>query len=110
MPRLPNDVAHLHLNVLGRDRELEIPVRVGPADVLDLLSPARAIASEVAAIAAEDARSKGREVTCRAGCGACCGAAAIGCAFGAGADCLAALRAFVRKIPPEGFFSVDIAR
>ncbi len=72
MPRLPNDVAHLHLNVLGRDRELEIPVRVGPADVLDLLSPARAIASEVAAIAAEDARSKGREVTCRAGCGACC--------------------------------------
>lgn len=73
MPRRPAfDDAKIHLEVLGRDRELSFQVRVGPAPVMALLPTARAISTQISAISVEHAAAQGKTPSCRAGCAACC--------------------------------------
>lgn len=44
----------------------------GPMTVRELLPAIHSLASAISTMAEEDAKSAGREVSCRAGCGACC--------------------------------------
>ncbi|MFT3765588.1 MAG: YkgJ family cysteine cluster protein [Minicystis sp.] len=66
------EATRIHLRVLGRDREFELPMRTGTAKVGDLLPTARAISVRVTALAVAHEEAQGRTVSCRAGCAACC--------------------------------------
>jgi len=66
------DEARIHLRAGGRDRQVAVPVPLGPRSLLDLLPPARVIAQALAALAAEAAAEQGQAVACRPGCAACC--------------------------------------
>jgi Fe-S-cluster containining protein len=65
-------VAHVHLRVLGQQREATLEVRTGEATVEDLLEPARAISATAASVAVARAHAAGDAVQCRAGCASCC--------------------------------------
>ncbi|MEN6320067.1 MAG: YkgJ family cysteine cluster protein [Syntrophaceae bacterium] len=47
-------------------------VRLGKRVPLDLLPAARELTMQATAVVIEQARAKGREISCKAGCGACC--------------------------------------
>ncbi|MBI3408953.1 MAG: YkgJ family cysteine cluster protein [Planctomycetes bacterium] len=64
--------ANIHLRWEDVDRTIPVPLPRGDCTLLDLLPAARAISHEATAVALEQARSQGREISCRAGCGACC--------------------------------------
>jgi Fe-S-cluster containining protein len=66
------DTANIHLAMLGEMRVFPVTIRLGERTPLDLLPAARELTMQAAAVAVEQARAKGREISCRAGCGACC--------------------------------------
>ena len=66
------DTARLHLNVLGEDRTLCVPLPLGERSVMDLLPAARALCEETTGLAVAKSRAAGRDISCKAGCGACC--------------------------------------
>lgn len=68
----PSVTANVHFRWNDTDRTIPIPLPSGDCTLLDLLPAARAISHEATAVALEQARSHGKEISCRAGCGACC--------------------------------------
>jgi Fe-S-cluster containining protein len=66
------DTAKIHLQVLGQDRELEFPVRVGQTAVVELIGAARELTERLVAASVEHAEAQGKKVSCGPGCGACC--------------------------------------
>src|SRR5687768_12376519 len=66
------DTANLHLSILGEERSFAVEVRLGKRTPLDLLPPARELTEQATAVAVAQARSGGRAISCKAGCGACC--------------------------------------
>lgn len=68
----PRQVHRLHLEVLGSERSLALPMRDGPCNATELLPPARAIAHAVVETATAQARARGQTVSCGPACGACC--------------------------------------
>jgi Fe-S-cluster containining protein len=66
------DTANLHLQLLGEEHTVPVPVPLGRRTVLDLLPAARALADRATAVAVGQAEAAGRPISCRKGCGACC--------------------------------------
>jgi len=66
------DEARIHLRVDRRERQVSVPVPLGPRTFLDLLPAARAVAQGLSTLAAEAALDEGRAIACRRGCTACC--------------------------------------
>lgn len=62
----------LQIQVLGRERRIQVELPEGPSNLVDILPLARALADDLTAAAVEAARAEGREISCRAGCSACC--------------------------------------
>jgi Fe-S-cluster containining protein len=71
-PAPPGDTVNIHLQLLGKDHTFSVPLPLGLRTVLDLLPAARELTGQATAVVVEDARARGREISCRAGCGACC--------------------------------------
>jgi len=71
-PPADTDTANIHLNMLGETRVFPVTVRLGKRVLLDLLPVARDLTMQATAVAIEKAQAKGREISCKAGCGACC--------------------------------------
>jgi Fe-S-cluster containining protein len=69
---LPADMANLHLRMLENDHTFSVPMPSGQSTLLDLLPAAQELTRQATAVVVEDARRRGREISCRAGCGACC--------------------------------------
>lgn len=66
------ETATIHLRVPAGERTFAVPMPAERSTLLDLLPAAREMAGQTTALALEQARSQGREISCRAGCGACC--------------------------------------
>jgi Fe-S-cluster containining protein len=58
--------------MFGEARVFPVTVRLGKCVPLDLLPAARELTMQVTAVVVDQARAKGREISCKAGCGACC--------------------------------------
>lgn len=72
-PAAPHqDIAHVHLELLGEQRRFDVPVALGRRIPLDLLPAAREFSRQATEVVVEQAARAGRGVSCRAGCGACC--------------------------------------
>lgn len=69
---MAGDRARVRLPVLGREREIEIPVIEGEASLMELLPIARAMSARATEIAIAAAAMEGSDVRCREGCAACC--------------------------------------
>lgn len=67
MPNL--ETARVHLPVLGRAQEFEIPFAPGSTTLIESLDAARSLAAQALTAAA---RVSGKAPTCSAGCAACC--------------------------------------
>lgn len=67
-----SETANLHLDVHGKQLTLQVPIRLGPATLLDMLPTARALTEQTTRIALEQVQAEGKQISCRAGCGACC--------------------------------------
>lgn len=65
-------LATIHMDVHGLERAFTVPVPLGDSRLLDLLPATGAIASQEAQANIDAARTEGREISCRMGCGACC--------------------------------------
>lgn len=66
------DDAKLHLQILGQEREITFPVRVGPTRVADLLVAAQGFSDNLTGAVMEHVRASGVETSCREGCAKCC--------------------------------------
>jgi Fe-S-cluster containining protein len=62
----------IEAELFGRPTSIAVTVPQGPSTLLDLLPVARALADAVSSAGIDDARQKGRCVSCSAGCAACC--------------------------------------
>jgi hypothetical protein len=71
-PTAETDIANIHLDMLGEMRVFPVTVKLGKRVPLDLLPAARELTMQVTAVAVEQARAKGLEISCKAGCGVCC--------------------------------------
>jgi len=67
-----HESARVHLTVFGQSRPVDVRVRRGPAQLADLVRPARAITEAIAAASVEHVEAEGRRVTCAKGCASCC--------------------------------------
>lgn len=65
-------LATIRVTVHGQDRAFSVPVPEGPSRLVDLLPASGTIASEEARANIDASLAKGKEISCRAGCGACC--------------------------------------
>jgi Fe-S-cluster containining protein len=68
----PTSSARVHMRWLETERSFPVPLPPAESTLLDLLPTARVLCHEATAAALEQARSQGKEISCRAGCGACC--------------------------------------
>src|SRR5579872_3103790 len=66
------DTANIHLRLLHQDHTFSVPIPSGACTVLDLLPAAHELVHQATAVVVDDARRRGKEISCRAGCGACC--------------------------------------
>jgi Fe-S-cluster containining protein len=71
-PHPDTDICNIHLKMLGEARVFPVTVRLGKRVPLDLLPAARELTMQVTAVVVDQARAKGREISCKAGCNACC--------------------------------------
>ncbi len=62
----------MELTIFGGVLRANVPVPSGPITAGRMLTPLRAIAEAVIALAVRSEQREGRDVSCRAGCGACC--------------------------------------
>lgn len=69
---IDTEIARIHLDMLGELRVFPVLIRLGRRSLLDLLPPARELTEQAAAVAVAQARDRGEQISCRAGCGACC--------------------------------------
>ena len=65
-------LATIRMEIHGEERAFSVPVPHGPSRLLDLLPATGEIASQEAQANIDRAKSEGKEISCRAGCGACC--------------------------------------
>ena len=65
-------LATIRMEIHGQHRAFSVSAPAGPSRLLDLLPATGEIASQEAQANIDRARSEGREISCRAGCGACC--------------------------------------
>lgn len=66
------DVARLHLDLMGKERVFEVRVPLGQRTPLEVLPAARQIAQQIADAVSDESRSRGQPVSCGPNCGACC--------------------------------------
>jgi Fe-S-cluster containining protein len=71
-PTDETDIANIHLNMLGEMRVFPVTVRLGKRVPLDLLTAARELTMQAIAVVIEQARTEGRVISCKVGCGVCC--------------------------------------
>lgn len=72
MSKPSHETARVHLTVLGQTRPVDVRVRRGPARLVDLLRPARALTEAVVKASIEYVEAAGQSVSCTKGCAACC--------------------------------------
>lgn len=72
MTRNDSITATAKLSIGGRDVEMKVTVPTGPCRPIQLLPILRSITEQVVEIGVDQAREKGRTVSCAKGCGACC--------------------------------------
>lgn len=65
-------LATIRMEVHGRELAFNVPVPQEPSRLLDLLPATGAIASQEAQANIDASRARGKDISCRAGCGACC--------------------------------------
>lgn len=66
------DDAKLHLNVLGKDHEIDCRVRLGRTRLSELVGLARSISGSIVALATDHAAQQGKTISCQRGCTHCC--------------------------------------
>lgn len=71
-PGGPAATAVVHMRWRDTERAMPVPVPSGETTLLGLLPSAREITRQTTALAVEQVRAEGKEISCRAGCGACC--------------------------------------
>src|SRR5207302_1259580 len=71
-PHPARESIQIGLRWQSHERTADVPLPPAQSSLLDLLPPARALAHAATAMAIDQVRSEGKEISCRAGCGACC--------------------------------------
>ncbi len=67
-----DNTANIHLQILGEEHVVEVPIPQGSQTILGVLPAARELTHQITARAVAAENREGRTVSCRAGCGACC--------------------------------------
>jgi Fe-S-cluster containining protein len=66
------ETASIHFRWQGAETTFTVPLPPEQSTLLDLLPAAREISRETTALALQQVRSRGQQISCHAGCGACC--------------------------------------